>query len=727
MSWFNDQVAYRLLKDDEALSETYINIAGAVMGRRIQQAWQDESVAVKSAIEDVCKFYHLKARDIPASMKDPMDQMDYVFQPHGIMKRNVKLKDDWYKYAVGPMLGTRASDGKMIALIPGKAGGYTFLDIDSGRRVKVNKSNANLIDEEAIVFYKPLPLRQITMKDLISYMAGCLAFSDLLWFFVALGAVTLLGMLTPKLNNILFAEVVQYSSVSLLMSVIIFMACITISIQVINAIKGLLLQRITTKLNLSVQSATMMRMFSLPAGFFKDYTAGELSQVVTYMNQLCNLLCSAVFSTGFTGLFSLIYITQIFRYTPALVAPALLITLVTLLFSIATVLLQMRISREQMGLAAKERGMVYSMITGMQKIRLAGAEKRAFSRWGMLYSQEAELLYNPPMFLKMNTVFTTAISLGGTIILYYMAVKSGVSVADYYAFNAAYAYVSAAFVSLAGIAQVAASIKPVLEIIRPILEATPELEEGQEMISKLNGGIELSHIDFRYEEGQKLILDDLSLRIRPGQYVAIVGESGCGKTTLLRVLLGFEKPQKGAVYYDGKNIDKLDKKSLRRKIGVVMQGGKLIWGDIYSNITISAPWLDLDAAWEAAEIAGIAEDIREMPMGMQTIIQEGGGGISGGQKQRIMIARAVAPKPKVLFLDEATSALDNITQKHVSDAMDKMKCTRVVIAHRLSTIRQCDRIIMLKDGRIVEDGTYDKLIEKNGLFADLVKRQQIDG
>lgn len=715
-----------MLKDEEALSETYINIAGAVMGRKIQQAWQDESYAVKSALEDVCKFYHIKAGEIPSNMTDPVDQMDYVFQPHGIMKRSVKLKDDWYRNAIGAMLGTRKSDGKMVALIPGKAGGYTFHDIDSGKRLKVTKKNADLIDEDAIVFYRPMPLRKLTFKDLITYMTSCLAVSDILWFLVSLGSVTLLGMLTPKLNNILFGEVVEYSSTSLLLSVIVFMACITICMQVINAIKALLLQRITTKLDLYVQSAGMMRMFSLPAEFFKDYTAGELSQIITYMNQLCTLLCSAVFSTGFTGLFSLVYITQIFRYAPALVVPALLITFCTLAFSMITIVIQMRISKEQMELSAKERGMVYSMITGMQKIRLAGAEKRAFSRWGMLYSREAELLYNPPLFLKMNDVFTTAISLIGTIVLYFAAVKSGVSVADYYAFNAAYAYVSAAFVSLAGIAQVAANIKPILEIIRPLLDAEPEIEEGQEMITRLNGGIELSHINFRYEEGQKLILDDISMKIRPGQYVAIVGESGCGKTTLLRVLLGFEKPQRGAVYYDGKNIDKLDKKSLRRKIGVVMQGGKLIWGDIYSNITISAPWLDLDAAWEAAEIAGIADDIREMPMGMHTIIQEGAGGISGGQKQRLMIARAVAPQPKILFLDEATSALDNITQKHVSEAMDRMKCTRIVIAHRLSTIRQCDRIIMLKDGHIAEDGTYDQLIEKDGLFADLVKRQQVD-
>lgn len=191
-------------------------------------------------------------------------------------------------------------------------------------------------------------------------------------------------------------------------------------------------------------------------------------------------------------------------------------------------------------------------------------------------------------------------------------------------------------------------------------------------------------------------------------------------------MLGFETPQKGAVYYDGKDLARMDLKSLRRKIGVVMQNGKLFQGDIFSNITISAPWLTLDDAWRAAELAGIADDIRRMPMGMHTIISEGSGGVSGGQRQRLMIARAIAPKPKILMFDEATSALDNLTQKKVSESLDGLKCTRIVIAHRLSTIKQCDRIIYLDKGKIVEDGTYEELINMGGRFAELVARQQLD-
>ena len=310
--------------------------------------------------------------------------------------------------------------------------------------------------------------------------------------------------------------------------------------------------------------------------------------------------------------------------------------------------------------------------------------------------------------------------------IYYFAAKSEISVSDYYAFNTAYAMIAGAFLSLSSVALTIAEIRPVMEMAEPILTTLPEVALDKQVIERLSGGIELNHVSFGYQADQPKVIDNLSLKIRPGQYVAVVGKTGCGKSTLLRLLLGFEQPQQGAIYFDGKDLNKIDLRSLRRKIGVVMQDGKLFQGDIYANITVANPRLTLEDAWAAAETAGIADDIRQMPMGMATLLTEGSGGISGGQRQRLMIARAVVSKPRILMFDEATSALDNLTQKAVSDALDKLKCTRIVIAHRLSTIRNCDRILVLDSGKIMEDGDYETLIEKNGIFAELVQRQRID-
>ena len=280
--------------------------------------------------------------------------------------------------------------------------------------------------------------------------------------------------------------------------------------------------------------------------------------------------------------------------------------------------------------------------------------------------------------------------------------------------------------AIAGFALQAANIKPILEMAEPFLKETPEAAENKEIVTKISGTIELCNVYFRYGENMPYIVKDMSLKIHAGEYIAIVGRTGCGKSTLMRLLLGFEKPERGAIYYDNKDMKRLDLCSLRRKIGAVTQNGGLFQGDLFSNIVISAPELTLKDAWEAAEIAGIAEDIRAMPMGMQTMVSEGQGGISGGQRQRVMIARAVAPKPRLLLFDEATSALDNKTQKQVSEALDKMGCTRIVIAHRLSTIRKCDRILFLENGKILEDGSYEELIARGGHFAELVERQRLD-
>jgi len=283
-----------------------------------------------------------------------------------------------------------------------------------------------------------------------------------------------------------------------------------------------------------------------------------------------------------------------------------------------------------------------------------------------------------------------------------------------------------AFMSLAGTAMSVAQIKPTLEMAEPFLKTEPELSEGKEIVTEISGAIEVDHVSFRYQDDMPYVLRDLSLKVKAGEYVAIVGKTGCGKSTLMRLLLGFEKPDIGAVYYDGKDISSLEPSSLRRNIGTVMQSSGLFQGDIYSNIVISAPQLTVKDAWEAAEKAGIADDIRAMPMGMNTVISEGQGGVSGGQKQRLMIARAIAPNPKLLMFDEATSALDNKTQRQVSEALDAMGCTRIIIAHRLSTIRHCDRILVLDGGSIIEEGTYEELIAKGGFFADLVERQRLD-
>lgn len=725
MGWFDEQIEFRKQQERKMLSDSYERLQLTVTGRKSGENFA-EGADVNDALDTLVKYFGIRDRKIPASLTEFEQKLDYLLSSSDIMYRKVTLEPGWSRDAMGVMITSLRESGAVITVLRNGAGMYVYRDPVTGKTLRVTKNEEKKIGEEAYCFYRPLPLRKITLKDLIEYMTESIDSWDIASFIIASMFVTLVGMLLPKLNHILMGEVVSYGSYQLLGAVLSFMFFATISSFLLTIIRQLVLSRLQVKLSVNVQAAAMMRVLSLPADFFKSYSSGELSQYLSYMNSLCTTLVNSIFSTAITGVFSLVYLTQIFQYAKSLVVPSLVVTVSTLALSLAANMVQAQINKELMELNAQEKGLTYALIGGVEKIRLSGAEKRVFAKWMDLYTKGADLKFNPPVLVKLQKVFNAAITLTGTIVMYYIAVQTKVSVADYYAFNTAYAYISSALAAITSVAMTAATVKPSLELIRPLLDAEPEKHEGRESVASITGNIELSHVTFRYEKEGRKIIDDLSLKIPARQYVAIVGKTGCGKSTLLRLLLGFETPESGAIFYDRKDIQTLDLGSVRKRIGTVLQEGELFGGSIYENITISAPDLGLKEAWEAAEIAGIADDIRAMPMGMSTVLQEGGGGISGGQKQRIMIARAVAPKPKLLLLDEATSALDNITQKQVSDALDRMRCTRIVIAHRLSTIRHCDRILVMDRGRIVEDGKYEQLIEKGGVFAELVERQRLD-
>lgn len=725
MGWFDEQIKQRKISDQEAFEDSFMSLAGAVLGRKESYSIDEGRYLNEKAIDDVLIYYHRKPVDIPDEINDLYEQLEYALRPNGFMYRSVKFEENWFKDAIGPVLGFFRDDKGTVAFIPD---GLTYHYIDPATNAKIVLNNERMKDfeDDGICFYRPLPLKKLGIPDLLLYMKDCLDTSDVIMFVAISLVITLIGFISPKLTQLLTGPVLNSSNVSVLISIAIFMIFTNLSTQLFGILKSIIMSRIEVKTSLAIEAAIMMRVLSLPANFFRKYASGELSSRISSVNSLCSTLMNGLFSTGITSLMSLLYVFQIFSFAPALLIPSLLIIIATVAINTISTFARINTSRESMKISAKESGMSYAILSGIQKIKLSGAEKRVFARWNNLYSKGAQLAYNPPALVKISSVFSTAISLIGNIVLYYMAVRSGISQSDYFAFNSVYGMVMGIFLSYSSIILSAASIRPVLEMAEPILKEVPENNEDKEILKKIEGNIELSNVSFRYEENEPYVINDLSLKINAGEYVAIVGKTGCGKSTIIRLLLGFEKPEKGAIYYDSKDLNSIDLRSLRRKIGTVTQNGSLFNSDIYSNIVITSPDLTLKDAWEAAEIAGIADDIRAMPMGMNTMISEGQGGISGGQKQRIMIARAIVFKPKILIFDEATSALDNKTQKKIAEALDRLDCTRIVIAHRLSTIRNCDRILVLDGGRIIEDGTYDELIEHNGFFAELVERQRLD-
>lgn len=719
MGWFDEQIRQRKKDDADILSDALADIASAVSGTKNSFG----NRTAKNEIDKILEYYGVKSRDLPGSVKDADAQIEYLIRPHGIMKRGVTLKKGWHRDAAYPMLA-KFKDGTPCALIPGRFSGYLYYDIETGRQTKVTKNSESLFENDAYCFYKPYPLKALSEKELAKNILGTLTPSDICLFILTSLLALVISLIIPGVYNIMLSHISAENSLQPLIFASVLLICAAVSANLTEAVKKSLCGFMKNKLEVSLESAVMMRILSLPTEFFKTYSAGELSSKVQSVPGLCTAVSDTVISLGITAVLSFIYFIWIAVFVPSLFIPSLITVLISTAFSLILMIKRSKDSEEEAELNSKEQGTGYSLISGISKIKLVGAEARAFAKWGKKYADKARFMYNSSFILKSGKAIYLLITVLGSAWIYYTAAENGVSPAEFYAFSAAYGVICANTSEFFDSSEKAAQIKPGLQNIHTFFEMQPEISSDKQSVTHLSGAIELNNVDFRYGENKE-IFKKLSLKIRPGEYVAVVGKTGCGKSTLIRLLLGFEMPDKGGVYYDGKDLSKLDLKSLRSRIGIVLQNGKLFSGDIFSNIALSAPGLTQEQAWDAAQKAGIADDIRNMPMGMNTVISEGGGGISGGQRQRILIARAIAAKPRIIIFDEATSALDNITQKTVCETLDSLKCTRIIVAHRLSTIKNCSRIIVLDGGKVAEDGTYDELISKGGLFSELVSREKI--
>ncbi len=723
--WFDEQLRERMRKDRDRFDMAFCSLASVIMGDRFGERFQNDRQRVKNAVDEVLRYFLIPLTTVPDTAEDLDAYLDFALRPTGVMKRRVRLTGAWYRDAIGPMLGSLKS-GEVIALLPLPFSGYEYIDPFTGERQRVTRARAELMDDDAYCFYRPFPASRMGIGDLLKYMAAALSAGDMALYTGVSLLVTLFGLLTPAVNRLLFGTVIPSGNQSYLLPTLGMLVAFAIGTAMLSTTRNFLSRRITTRIQLAVEPAAMARMLLLPATFFKQYSSGELASRLAALSNLCDQLVNAVTGTLLSAILSLIYLFQIGSFAGALVGPAMLLVLAQVLLNMLAAWAGLKHERASMAVGAKLGGLVFALFSGIQKIKLTGSEKRGFAKWAELYQKQAKMTYAPPRILRYVSVTNMALTLVGTLAFYYIAVQNKVSVSDYMAFSVSYGMIGAALLSLTTLTTTFASVKPQLEMAEPILAAVPETDEGKTVLDNVSGAIELSHVSFRYDENGPDLLSDVSLKIKPHEYVAIVGRTGCGKSTLMRLMMGFENPRKGAIYYDNIDLSRIDLRSLRRRIGVVIQNGKLFAGDIFSNIAIANPALTLSDAWEIARLSGLDQDISDMPMGMYTVITEGGGGLSGGQRQRLMIARALAAKPRILMLDEATSALDNITQKQVADSLAALKCTRVVIAHRLSTIRECDRIIVLDGGRIVESGTFEELLGQRGAFYELASRQLLE-
>ncbi|MCH5187243.1 MAG: NHLP bacteriocin export ABC transporter permease/ATPase subunit [Oscillospiraceae bacterium] len=639
--------------------------------------------------------------------------------------RKIILEENWYKNDLGGVLAFSTDSNKPYACIPNKNGGYTAYDGETGERFTVTKKFAEGLGISGYMCYRPFENKTMNIGRLILFGLRSIRLSDIVNLLLMTLIGSAIGLFIPMLNQQLYDTYIPAGASSAFIQICCVILAFMIGNVAFSVVKNLAGFRITSRITYDVQSAAYDRLFNLPESFFRQYDSGDLAQRVMGIGGFADSLINMLLSSVLTLIFCIVYLIRMFGYSGILTSVSIAMVVVYAAVMVTLSLKTIKYEKEAMTLGGKVNAVMYQLLSGIAKIRIAGVEDRALFEYLKPYIKLRENnIKSKKIELGLSTFSIIANSLF-SIVLYILMIKTNnnMSVGIFIAFTSAFGSFASSVMGLAQTAVSANYIKPSYERIKPILETAPEYDDADEMPGDISGDIELSNVSFAYDENSSTVLNNINLHISPGEYIGIVGPSGCGKSTLLKLLLGFEKPTSGKIYYDGRDIEKVDKRELRKKLGVVLQDGKLISGSIYENITITAPkatYADVNAVVRAV---GLEKDIEQMPMGLHTVLSEDCGTISGGQQQRILIARAIVGKPKILYFDEATSALDNLTQAMVCESLDKLNATRLVIAHRLSTIIGCDRIIVIDNGSIAEQGSYQELMEKRGLFYELASRQ----
>ncbi|MDZ8140377.1 MAG: NHLP bacteriocin export ABC transporter permease/ATPase subunit [Nostoc sp. DedQUE04] len=657
------------------------------------------------------------------SIKDPVAA---IAQASQIRIRRITLADGWWRQDQGAMLAYTQLE-RPVALLPTDNRDYAIFDPVARTRTPVNESIAKTLSPLAYVLYRPLPQIALTAIDLLRF--GVKGYEKDIASILVVGLLgTILGMVAPQATAILINHAIPDSDRAMLWQIGLVMFAVAFGQLAFQIAQSIITLRVESATDSILQPAIWDRLLRLSPSFFRQYTSGDLVNRVMAVREIHQKLSGATQRTLLSGVFALFNLVLMFIYSwqLALVGVGLAI-FATVVTTVASFLLVKKSKKEQ-ELNGAIQGLTVQLINGVAKLRVTMAEERAFAAWAKKYSQQIRLKASWQEIKDGISIFNEALPLVSSILLFGFAMllmQTRLTLGTFVAFNYALTIFIKGVIDLSNTVSEIWSIVPIWERAKPIWRSQPEYDSTKVNPGQLNGRIALNRVSFRYSENGSLILNDVSLHAEPGEFIAIIGSSGSGKSTILRLLLGFETPLTGSIYYDGKDLAEMELQAVRRQLGVVLQNGKIGTGSVFNNITAGA-LVSLEEAWSAAQMAGFADDIKQMPMGMHTIVAEGGSNLSGGQRQRLLIARSLVSKPKIILMDEATSALDNRTQAIVTESLAKLNATRVVIAHRLSTIRNADRIYVIDAGHVVQVGNFSELIAQPGLFARLVA-QQLEG
>ena len=655
-----------------------------------------------------------------------------ILRASDVRTRTVRLPDDeqWWRGDNGTMLGYLGDERAPVALIPsGATGRYKIVNPRSGRAERMTRQLATALHPQAVAFYPPLPPRPAGAGDVLR-MVGTGAAPHLLKY-AAMGVMVALIAYVPALVlGLVASHIVPTGNRGVLGPAIAGALALGFVGGLVQLMQSLALIRIEGRGATRITGAFWSRVLSLPSRILRGYMAGDLAMRALSFQQLRDVISGTVANAVTSLLFMLPAACLLIVFEPALTVALLAVGLVVLFALVLLGAVQLRWRQRALETAQQLNGKLYEFINAIGRVQKARAMGAVFAAWAVPFRVQKRAEHRANQIdAPMHAIngFAPLLASAALMAVFALGATPDASIGD---FLVVYLAGTVFFSALTRLGTTVSALTEVLSTYRqaaPLLGQAPESPADKRMprtaATRLGGDVRLDHATFRYDPDGPLILDDVSIRCRPGEFVAIAGESGSGKSTIFRLLLGLEKPESGTAYYDGSDLSGFDLEAFRQQIGVVTQDAALMSGTILENIVGVDSSLTEDDAWAAAELASVADDIRDMPMGMNTAVGEDVALLSGGQAQRLLIAAALVRKPKLLLLDEATNSLDNTAQASVVANIDRALASRIVIAHRLTTIRGADRIYVMSAGKVVQEGSFGELAAVPGRFRDLVARQ----
>lgn len=658
------------------------------------------------------------------------ETVEQVCQPSGLHYRPVALTDGWWESHEGHFLGF-LKDGQAVAILQKGPAQFEIVDPITNTRTPITKDTAQTLVPRALTFYPPFPEDSDTLWKFLRFGLRRTRHDYLSIAFAGILAAVI-GLFFPIATKLLFDRVIPEYNLTLLTQVLIGLSIAGFSMVALSFTRAFFVMRIDGLLMNRLQIGLWDRLLKLPVSFFRKVASGDLVLQTFVFEQMRRTFNQGALQVLLNGIFSVVYfgIMVYFSWTLSLIALGM--ALLGVAVTVFIMFMVQKVQRKLLASNAKIYGFLTQVISGISKLRIAAAEQKVFDKWSEDYEENLNLSY------KIATLSTQSAALNsllqalsqifiiGTIIGMFTLTQGQLpmSIGTFLAFNAAYLPFTSAIFGAAGVMISLITLIPFWERARPIFITPIEQSKGKADPGTLQGNIEISDLSFRYDEGEPLVLDDISLKIEPGEFIGLIGPSGSGKSTLCRLLIGFEIADSGSILFDGKDLSTLDPYRVRAQIGTLLQGTSIFAGSLYDNLVCGGKYPP-EQLMSSIKLTTFDEDLAQLPMGLDTILPPGGGTLSGGQRQRLLLTRAVLRQPKILILDEATSMLDNQTQEHVAKNLETLEATRIVVAHRLSTIRNADRIYVLDQGKIVATGTYDALSESCELFRHFLERQKM--